>query len=232
MQKHGPIKAKAQGLAIRQAVADVDLLESGTNTSAETPRREVVVPGGSFAVWKCQLALAVTQASFVVGSVILKSSLKYVDEDAGEVFSPIVYALLREASAAPILLLLSWFMAGGTYPKQGDLWRVLLMGGAMFTSQLLYILGIELSGVTVATCMQPAIPVFTVLLSIGFHMEQGNPRKLAGIGLAVAGAICMVAGGAASAAHGHHVTDQEASNMLLGDVCLLANTFAMGIYYI
>lgn len=47
-----------------------------------------------------------------------------------------------------------------------------------------------------------------MLLSIGFHMEQGNPRKLAGIGLAVAGAICMVAGGAASAAHGHHVTDQ------------------------
>jgi hypothetical protein len=73
-----------------------------------------VVPGGSFAVWKCQLALAVTQASFVVGSVILKSSLKFVDEDAGEVFSPIVYALLREASAAPILLLLSWFMAGAS----------------------------------------------------------------------------------------------------------------------
>lgn len=49
--------------------------------------------------------------------------------------------------------------AGGTRPKRDDLWRVGLMGGAMFTSQLLYILGIELSGVAVATCMQPAIPV-------------------------------------------------------------------------
>lgn len=33
------------------------------------------------------------------------------------------------------------------------------MGCAMFLSQLLYILGIEMSGVTIATCMQPAIPV-------------------------------------------------------------------------
>lgn len=191
----------------------------------------------SMPVWKCQSAIALTQASFVLGSVFLKSSLKYVDEEAGETFSPVVYALAREAFAGPILLVLSWIMAGGwglpqshshavilvrgrllcggvrllgasfwvlpslppaihscsryrrypcwltqaccslrqgplfhaddrpllaagkTAPKRGDLWRVGLMGGAMFLSQLLYILGIELSGVTVATCMQPAIPV-------------------------------------------------------------------------
>lgn len=184
------------------------------------------------AAWKCQAAAAATQASFVVGSVILKNALKYVDEEKGEAFSPIVYALAREAVAGPILLLLSWaiagalrwrFSGGGCWerrlagqfmgqcciaavpattplvrlarcgslracckalpqspgaprpnsqlpppnaapagpmrPKQADLWRVALMGGAMFLSQLLYILGIELSGVAIATCMQPAIPV-------------------------------------------------------------------------
>ena len=58
------------------------------------------------------MAIAATQASFVVGSVFLKSSLKYVDEERGESFSPIVYALAREASAGPILLLLSWLIAG------------------------------------------------------------------------------------------------------------------------
>lgn len=62
--------------------------------------------------WKPQVAIAATQASFVVGSVFLKSSLKYVDEERGESFSPIVYALAREASAGPILLLLSWLIAG------------------------------------------------------------------------------------------------------------------------
>jgi drug/metabolite transporter (DMT)-like permease len=74
--------------------------------------------------------------------------------------------------------------------------------------------------------------VFTVLLGIALGMEQGNPRKLAGISLAVVGATCMVAGGAASAAHAHGASAQEASNMLLGDVCLLVNTLAMAVYYI
>ena len=64
------------------------------------------------APWKPQVAIAATQASFVVGSVFLKSSLKFVDEDKGEAFSPIVYALAREAAAGPILLLLSWIIAG------------------------------------------------------------------------------------------------------------------------
>jgi len=31
-------------------------------------------------------------------------------------------------------------------------------------AQLFYILGIDMSGVVVATCMQPAIPVFTAML--------------------------------------------------------------------
>lgn len=65
------------------------------------------------ALWKCQTAIGLTQASFVFGSVFLKSSLAYVDEEKGETFSPIVYALAREGCAGPILLVLSWFMAGG-----------------------------------------------------------------------------------------------------------------------
>ena len=76
------------------------------------------------------------------------------------------------------------------------------------------------------------LQVFTVLLGIALHMEVGNPRKLAGIGLAVAGAVCMVMGGAASASHGPGVTAEAASNMLLGDFCLLVNTAAMAVYYL
>lgn len=84
---------------------------------------------GAVAVWKCQTALAVTQASFVVGSVILKSSLKYVDEEKGEAFSPIVYALFREACAGPILLLLSRAMAGGLGAACTSGARLLLLCG-------------------------------------------------------------------------------------------------------
>jgi drug/metabolite transporter (DMT)-like permease len=69
-------------------------------------------------------------------------------------------------------------------------------------------------------------------MGIALNMEVGNPRKLAGISLAVVGAICMVAGGASSASHAKGVTSEQASHMLVGDVCLLINTFAMAVYYI
>ena len=39
-----------------------------------------------------------------------------------------------------------------------------LDAASLARAQLFYILGIDMSGVVVATCMQPAIPVFTAML--------------------------------------------------------------------
>ena len=142
--------------------------------------------------WMCQLAVALTQASVVVGSVYLKGSLGHVDESKGEVFHPIVYAFAREASAAPILFAISVMMSGYTVPVRMDAAKVFLLGFCMFLSQLLYIMGIEMSGVLIASCIQPTIPVFTVLLGILLKMETAHPQKIFGILLAVLGAICMV----------------------------------------
>lgn len=143
-------------------------------------------------LWLCQLAVALTQAAMVVGSVYLKGSLELVDESKKEVFHPIVFAFAREASAAPILYGLSVAYGGYSVPHRRDVVRVASLGAFMFTAHIMYIIGIELSGVIVASCMQPAIPVFTVLLGILLQMETANPQKLSGISLAVAGAICMV----------------------------------------
>jgi len=143
-------------------------------------------------LWLCQLAVALTQAGMVVGSVYLKGSLEWVDESKKEVFHPIVFAFAREASAAPILYALSVAYGGYSVPHRRDIVRVASLGAFMFTAHIMYIIGIELSGVIVASCMQPAIPVFTVLMGILLQMETANPQKLSGISLAVAGAICMV----------------------------------------
>lgn len=183
-------------------------------------------------LWKCQLAVGLTQASFVIGSVYLKSSLRYVDEGHGEVFHPIVYAFGREVTAGPILFVLSLIYAGTTWPARHDLWRIALMGACMYLSQLFYIIGIELSGVVVATCIQPAIPVFTAMLGISLQMESAHPQKLLGIGLAVAGAICMVMGGVANSSGATHAAAAARSRMLLGNLCLVVNTAAMAAYYV
>ena len=64
--------------------------------------------------WHCQAALAVTQAAFCCGSVYLKSSLQQAEQSSGVVFHPIIYAFLREAIAAPIMIAIAWFTSGMT----------------------------------------------------------------------------------------------------------------------
>ena len=66
------------------------------------------------------------------------------------------------------------------------------LGGCLFLNQLFYILGIDMSGVVVATCMQPTIPVFTAMLAVTMGLEPGSCQKFLGIMLAVGGSICMV----------------------------------------
>lgn len=62
--------------------------------------------------WHCQLALALTQTAFCIGSVYLKSCLRKVDSANGHVFHPIIYAFLREATAGPIMCAIAWFASG------------------------------------------------------------------------------------------------------------------------
>jgi len=191
---------------------------------------------GAPRAWLCQVAVAIIQTAFVVGSVYLKGSLSLVDASKGEKFSPLVYAFFREVTAGPLLYAIAWISTGVAYPARQDIWRVFALGACMFLSQLFYIVGIELSGVTVATCFQPAIPVFTVLLGILLQMETASPQKLVGVILAVSGAVCMVLGGVAGPAGGQNMTEAAAAaagtRLTIGNTCLLVNTLAMASYYI
>ncbi len=56
-------------------------------------------------VWHCQLAVALVQTSFVVGSVYLKSSFRQVQ---GAHFHPIIFALAREAVCPRLYPLYIW----------------------------------------------------------------------------------------------------------------------------
>jgi drug/metabolite transporter (DMT)-like permease len=185
-------------------------------------------------LWLWQAAVAATQLAFVVGSVILKAGLRAVDPAGGAAFHPVVYAFYREAAAGPLLLLLAWATTGTTRPAATDAPRLLALGACMFAGQLCYIWGLALSGVVAAACMQPAIPVFTAMLSIALRAEAASPHKVLGIALAAAGAVVMIAGGggggaaAADAAAGA----AGAARRALGNAVLLANALAMAGYYI
>ena len=83
-------------------------------------------------------------------------------------------------------------MLAGLLPQRQDLWRVAALGLCLYFNQLFYIIGIDMSGVVVATCMQPTIPVFTAMIAVMLNLEAGSLQKFVGIVLAVGGSICMV----------------------------------------
>ncbi len=80
----------------------------------------------------------------------------------------------------------------GTLPKRRDLLPITGIGICLYLNQLFFILGIDLSGVVVAACMQPTVPVFTALIAVMLKLEAGSLQKFCGIALAVAGSISMV----------------------------------------
>jgi drug/metabolite transporter (DMT)-like permease len=84
-----------------------------------------------------------------------------------------------------------WVHAG-LLPKRQDVLRVMALGMCLYFNQLFYIIGIHMSGVVVATCMQPTIPVFTAMIAVLLNLEAGSLQKFIGIALAVGGSICMV----------------------------------------
>ena len=54
------------------------------------------------------------------------------------------------------------------------------LGLCLFLNQLLFILGLHLAGMTLAACMQPAIPVFTALLSMLCGQEAASVKRVSG----------------------------------------------------
>lgn len=176
----------------------------------------------------------------------LKRCLQVVDATNAGAFHPIIYAFIREAVAGPILWLLAYMVTGlplrlcdpppapptntgKLLPAKADYLQVALLGSFLYLNQLFFILGIALSGVVVATCIQPVIPVLTAAIAVSMGMESGSMQKFVGIGLAVAGSVAMVLGGISTASH-HSAA--ESRNLLTGNLCLMANTVSMSLYYL
>ncbi|DBB00703.1 TPA: hypothetical protein ACH3X3_002373 [Trebouxia sp. C0006] len=220
----GPLRSKKQ----HSTSLDIESLGAFTRPDKALPALDAPrQKPPAVKAWKCQLALAITQISFCCGSVYLKRALRAVDSTKGQNFHPIIYAFTREVIAAPIMCSMAW-ASSRVLPKRSDLLHVSALGVCLFFNQLMYIIGISLSGVLVATCMQPTIPVFTAMIAVCLRLEAGSIQKVLGIGLAVAGSVSMVAGGVS----GQHQTAAEGHKMLMGNACLLANTLAMAIYFI
>lgn len=123
---------------------------------------------------------------------LLFSGLHVVGKDVlGEV-EPLTLACLRAGFAAPALVLFALWKRC-PLPRLRDLPVLALLGLlGVAANQILFIQGLAYTTATNAAILMPSIPVFAAGLGAMFGIDRIGPRRLAGIGLAVAGALVVL----------------------------------------
>lgn len=156
------------------------LLAHRYNRTPETFRKLVLVHG----------ACVLTQLFFGGGSVVGKFGVKGSN--------PVLFALVREGVAGPLLCLAAYFLEGDalSWRNWAHVRLVLACGFCLFANQLAFIVGLKISNAITASAWQPSQPVFTAGLAILLGWEVATWRKLAGIACASGGAVFMAVYGA------------------------------------
>ena len=140
------------------------------------------------------LALFTANAILGVGSVVSKIGL------AG--CNPVIFALLRELMAAPLLFAMSLVHKRLDSPAANpsmadtmvctvfttlDALQFLAAGVLLFGTNLCYIVGVKVLGATPAAIWQSSLPVFTLCMGVLVGIEEFTLLKVVGVLLAFAG---------------------------------------------
>ena len=159
-------------------------------------------------------ALALVAILFSLNYIISKIALG--------TFNAIVFAYLRVVGSAIVLNLL--LRHGETERlSRDDAWR--LIGYAMLgvvINQTLFLGGLSLTSAHVAAILITSIPVFALAAAIVVGRERATGAKIAGIALALAGALLVVGGEGLAGA----------TKSLIGDLLILGNSFSYAMYLV
>lgn len=114
------------------------------------------------------------QVIFGAGSVVGKLGV--------EKFNPLLFALIREGIAGPLLLAMAVCHDGCLTPAGGDWTLIVAMGFCVFANQAFAILGIKLAGPVISSAWQCSQPIFTLTISLLLGWEPPTWRKVIGRG--------------------------------------------------
>ncbi|KAL1521523.1 hypothetical protein AB1Y20_021182 [Prymnesium parvum] len=177
-------------------------------------------------------ALLAANVLFGVGNIVSKVGLQATN--------PIVFALLREVVSGPLLLLISMRIerdspveqegsaeapAPGTKWEQIKRlrWRLLLNGGALWGTNLCYIVGVKLAGPTIGSIWQSAQPVTLTLMAVALRFEGCTAYKAGGIVLAFSGCLFVSVWGSAFQSDG-------LANMVIGNLVFFLQNLCISVY--
>ena len=133
------------------------------------------------------MSLIITQVIFGGGAVVGKFGVSN--------FNPILFALIRECIAGPLLLLIAYKSSPEKkmfWVSRSDWVWFAAAGFCMFSNQLCFIVGEKLSSAVVGSAWQPSQPLFLSAISIMLGWERASSLRIAGILVAFLGAAFMV----------------------------------------
>jgi len=104
--------------------------------------------------------------------------------------SPLFFALIREAGASFVLLLLAAiFDDKPKMPTRQEAMVFLTLGVLIFINIVGFIIALNLVSPITAAIYQPLIPVWTAFWAVLFKVEPANPYMIIGIAISVSGAV-------------------------------------------
>jgi len=168
------------------------------------------------------VALAAANVIFGLGNIVSKVGIADIN--------PVLFALVREGVAGPMLCVLAHCMEGGARPRREDLWRFALCGGGLFLCNFFYIIGIKLGGATSAAVWQPAQPVFITAMAVALKYEAPSALKFAGIFVASLG--CLFVSLAPTLLFGQDAGADGGSDLLLGNLMFFLQVLGCSGFYI
>jgi len=162
--------------------------------------------------------LVVHAALFAVN---LLFAINYIVSKLGmSSFDPFTFAYLRVLGAAIILNVL---IRGATPLSRADFKRVVLYALlGVVINQTMFLGGLALTSAHVAAILITAVPVFTLAAALVFKEERVTAMKVAGIGLAAAGALVVVGG------EGFGGTTKS----LIGDLLIVGNSLSYALFLV
>ena len=175
------------------------------------------------------LALLTVQTGFGLYPVIAKKS------GIGSTANPLVFCMVRDVCAFPVLVLLSLISEGWLgIPNWRDCFVFVVLGvTGIFSSQLLFLLGVSFVGANVASIFQQLIPISTTFLTIITCTEKlpsirtvPTWLKLVGLLFAVCGAVEM------SLFHPSSQDSNTNNSSWFGYIFLLLNTSPTAVYLV
>ena len=169
------------------AIAHASVTEVCESAVGETATGEyrAVVQNGQHPFGWTDIGLIVMALIWGVNYSVVKSGLATLD--------PITFNGLRVALAATVLLCIAATVRGAKLPSRRDTFVLAalgLMGNGLY--QLLFILGMARTRAGIAALVIAAGPAWIAIISRMLGREQLSMRGWSGIGLQLAGVVCVV----------------------------------------